>query len=188
MIIRNILAAGTLALILAVGVGQTIESAPAPESGVARAEPLTDGKIAMIAVVANDSDIAYAHLALALSSDPAVRSFAKTMLMDHAAVNDLAGALAGELGIEPAESEISRQLLEQRLQIIDELTTLRGAAFDKRYAGSELAYHEFVNSALREQFIPAAQSPEFRAALEQALTVFEGHERLAQEMVRSVNQ
>lgn len=185
---QNILAGSALALILAIGVGQTIESAPAPDSGVAQAEPLTDGKIAMIAVVANNSDIAYAHLALALSSDPAVRGFAKTMVEDHAAVNDLAGELAGELGIEPAESEISRQLVDQRRQIIDELTGLRGAAFDKRYADSELAYHEFVNNALREQFIPAAQNPEFRSALEQALTVFEGHEKLAREMVESVNR
>ncbi len=152
------------------------------------APPLTDGEIAMIAVVADNNDIAYAHLALALSTNPAVRSFANTMIQDHGAVNELAGSVVERIGVEPTESDVSRQLQEQARMVIDELTQLRGSDFDRRYAEHELSYHEFVNEALREQFIPAAQNVEFRQALKDALVIFEAHEQLAREMVKSVDQ
>lgn len=161
----------------------------APEgtgAGMAPDPALSDGQIAMIAVLAGNVDISYAHLAMALSSDPAVRRFARTMLQDHAAVNEQAGALVQRLGVEPVESDVSRQLERDARAIIDELTGLRGADFDRRYAENELAYHEFVNTALRDQFIPGADNPEFRKALEGALTLFEAHEKLARDLVDSV--
>lgn len=171
-------------LMVAIGFSQATGSS----NRVATVEPLTDTKIAMIAVVAGNIDIRYAHLAMALSSDPTVRGFAGTMLADHAAINQAAGEVARKHGIEPEESEISRKLLEDSREIMGELTALRGAEFDRRYAANELAYHEFVNSALREQFIPAVQNEGFGDALEKALAVFEGHERLARSMVESVDR
>lgn len=184
----TILAAGMITILTAIGFGHAIESnGPSGDAdAVATVDPLTDGKIAMIAVVAGNVDITYAHLAMALSSDPAVQRFARTMIADHAAINELASGLVGDLGIEPVESEISRNLRQQSRAIVDELTGLRGKEFDRRYAANELEYHEFVNTALREQFIPAVQDDRFRDALRDALAVFEGHEKLARDMVRSV--
>jgi len=72
--------------------------------------------------------------------------------------------------------------------IIDELTALRGAGFDRRYAANELEYHQFVNTALREQFIPSVQDPRLRDALTNALAVFEGHGKMARNMVRSIGR
>ena len=43
---------------------------------------LGDAQIAHIAVTADNIDIAYAHLALALSDNPAVRRFAETMISE----------------------------------------------------------------------------------------------------------
>lgn len=181
MNIRKAVAA--LAMAIALFVGLQGSTAIASDSS---SPAITDGEIAMIAVVAGGIDVQYAHLALALSKNPAVRDFAKTMVQDHPSVNEQAGALVSRLGIEPVPSDISRQLQAQAAQIVDDLTGLRGAEFDRRYAENELAYHEFVNTALREQFIPGAQNPEFKAALEGALVVFEGHEKLARAMVESV--
>lgn len=189
MSLKTTITSAAILVVLAIGVGQAIGSSANPATdATVEVDPLTDGKIAMIAVVADNNDIAYAHLAMALSSNPDVRRFAQTMLQDHAAVNELAGELAARLGIEPAESDVSRQLEAQAKTVIDRLTPLRGAEFDRTYAQNELAYHEFVNEALREQFIPAAQNEEFKAALEQALVVFEGHEKLARDLVASVNR
>jgi len=187
---KSILFAGLLTILFTIGIGYAIESGRHGTRGtdIVAVDPLTDGKIAMIAVVAGNIDIAYAHLAMALSSDPAVRRFARTMLTDHAAVNEGAGKLVEKIGIEPVESEISRTLRKQSRAIIDELTALRGAEFDRRYAANELEYHEFVNTALRDQFIPSVQDPRFRGALEDALAVFEGHEKMARSMVRSVGR
>lgn len=193
------LGAAVLGLLIAIGVSVSgvVSSADAMADGMAADAmadgmatdaALTDGEIALIAVVADNNDIAYAHLALAISSNPAVRRFARTMLQDHSAVNEQAGALVGRIGVEPVESDVSRQLQEQARTLIDELTRLRGADFDRRYAENELSYHEFVNAALRDQFIPAAQNTEFREALQGALVLFEGHEQLARDLVDTIGR
>lgn len=189
MSLKSIFLTGLITILFAIGLGQAVESNRGPGGdGVATVDPLTDGKIAMIAVVAGNIDIRYAHLAMALSSNPDVRRFAQTMIADHAAINELAGELVGDLGIEPVESDISRTLRQQSRALVDELASLRGTGFDRRYAANELEYHEFVNTALREQFIPAVQNERFRDALRDALAVFEGHEKLARSMVRSVER
>lgn len=54
-----------------------------------------DLEIAHSAYTAGDIDIRYAHLALGLSEEAAVRGFAETMIRDHA---DAAGALVKQLG------------------------------------------------------------------------------------------
>ena len=108
------------------------------------------------------------------------------MLRDHTAVNDQALALVGELGITPQDNAVSQSLLDQSEALVDEMRQLDGAAFDRRYAENELAYHQFVNGAVGEIFIPNAQTPELRALLESALTVFEVHEGHAEGMVAAV--
>lgn len=156
--------------------------------GPAPASALSDAEIAMVAVVAGKVDISYAHLATALSSNPDVRRFAQTMIRDHGAVNEQAGALVKRLGVEPVESDLSRNLQAEARGIIDELATLRGEDFDRRYAENELAYHEFVNTALRDQFIPAVRNDEFREALKGALVLFQAHEKLARDLVERVGR
>lgn len=59
-------------------------------------QPMNDLQIAHAAYTAGGLDIRYAHLALAISENDAVREFAQTMIRDHTAVNDAAGALIAE--------------------------------------------------------------------------------------------
>jgi adenosylmethionine-8-amino-7-oxononanoate aminotransferase len=65
---------------------------------VAQAD-LNDLEMAHVAVVASNIDIRYAHLALALSENQAVREFAETMIRDHSAVNAQVAALAKRLNV-----------------------------------------------------------------------------------------
>jgi len=51
---------------------------------------LNDLEFAHVAYIADIIDIQYAHLALGISQNPAVREFAQTMIRDHEAVNDQA--------------------------------------------------------------------------------------------------
>ena len=67
--------------------------------GAARAEEaMNDLEIAHAAYTAGGLDIRYAHLALALSENEAVHAFARTMIRDHTAVNEAAGALIAACG------------------------------------------------------------------------------------------
>jgi putative membrane protein len=71
---------------------------------------LNDLEIAHVAYTADSIDIRYAHLALAISENPAIREFAKTMIRDHEAVNEQALALVAKLDVAPQDNFLSRQL------------------------------------------------------------------------------
>ena len=62
---------------------------------------LNDLEIAHVACTADVVDIRYAHLALAISKDPKIHEFARTMIRDHAAVNEQAEALLQKLNAQP---------------------------------------------------------------------------------------
>ncbi len=87
---------------------------------------LNDLEIAHVAYIADNIDIQYAHIALALSTNPDVRDFAKTMIRDHEAVNEQALALLKKLNADPQDNFLSQSLLEGAEKIVDELTALRG--------------------------------------------------------------
>ena len=157
--------------------------------GVARAESpaeLNDLQIAHVAYVADNIDIRYAHLALAISPDPAVRAFAETMIRDHTAVNEQALALLKKLNAEPQDNFLSQSLKENAEKLIDEMSQLRGAAFDRRYAENELAYHKAVNDLVENSFIPNIENTEVRALFEAGLEIFKAHEGHAAMMVEKV--
>jgi len=135
-----------------------------------------DFEIAHIAYTAGNIDIRYAQLALALSDDPKVREFAELMVRDHTAVNNKALTLTSRLHIIPQDNATSQQLSERAKEIRNELSNLRGAAFDKRYVANELEYHKFVNGALENGLIPNATNAELKTLLTSALQTFKVHE------------
>lgn len=150
------------------------------------AAKLNDLEIAHVVLVADDIDIRYAHLALAISKNPEVRNFAETMIRDHTAVQEQAGALAKKLNLTPKENGVSAELLKNSEGLVAEMRALDGAAFDKRYADNELAYHMFVNGAVETIFIPNAQNAELKALLQAGLEIFKVHQGHAEAMVKAV--
>lgn len=170
----------TLTLAPALALALALAAAgPAAQAG----EPMTDLEIAHAAYTAGGLDIRYAHLALAISEDPAVRAFAETMIRDHSAVNEAAGALIAELNVTPQDNALSRALVEGAAAKRAELATLAGAAFDCAYAANELGYHRVVNQTVAENFIPSVTVAPLKALLEDALVTFRAHEAHAAHMV-----
>ena len=149
-------------------------------------DQMNDLQIAHTAYTAGQLDIRYAHLALAISNNPAVIEFARTMIRDHTAVNEQALALLQKLDVGPQDNFLSRQLNEQAEQLIAEMSDLSGAAFDRRYAENELGYHRAVNGLVEGTFIPNIDNAEVKALFEQALTIFRAHERHAEMMVAAL--
>ncbi len=166
----------SLALISTISVGAQAES-PAD---------LNDVEIAHVAYTADSIDIRYAHLALAISKNPAVHEFAQTMIRDHSAVNDKALALLLKLNVSPQDNFLSRQLNGQSDQLVEEMIRLRGAAFDRRYAENELGYHQAVNGLVEGSFIPNIENPEVKALFEEAIVIFKAHEKHAEKMVAAL--
>ena len=150
------------------------------------AADLNDLEIAHVAYTADNIDIRYAHLALAISDNPEIHKFAKTMIRDHEAVNEQALALLNKLGAQPVNNFLSQSLTEGSIKLIDEMSQLRGAAFDKRYAENELAYHQAVNDLVANTFIPNIENEEVKALFEAGLKIFRNHESHAEMMVKAV--
>jgi len=144
---------------------------------------LNDLQIAHVAYVADNIDIRYAHLALAISENDAVRDFARTMIRDHTAVNEQALALLKKLNAQPQDNFLSQELQKNAAKLVDEMSQLRGDAFDTRYAGNELAYHQAVNGLVENAFIPNIENAEVKALFEAGLKIFKAHEGHAEQMV-----
>jgi len=64
------------------------------------------------------------------------------------------------------------------------MSQLTGAAFDRRYAENELAYHQAVNGLVAGTFIPNIEHPEVKALFETAIVIFKAHEKHAEKARR----
>lgn len=150
-------------------------AAPAPSETAAASPALTDPQIAHIAVTANTIDIEAGRVAEAKATRSEVRDFAQTMITDHAAVNDQAGALAQRLGVVPEDNDVSRSLQAGATEAVTQLEGLSGAAFDSAYVEREIAFHQAVLDALDQTLIPSATNAELRTLLEQVRPAFAAH-------------
>jgi putative membrane protein len=147
----------------------------------------TDPQIAHIAYTAGEIDIKAAEQALKKSKNRDVRAFAKDMVRDHKAVNAQALALVKQLNVKPEDNPTSRSLVQQAEAKRQELASLKGAAFDRAYAASEVAYHQQVNGALQTTLIPAASNGELKNLLQTGLKIFQGHEQHAAQLVNELS-
>lgn len=147
---------------------------------------LNDLEIAHVAYTADLIDIRYAYLALAKSKNPAIHKFARTMIRDHSAVNDRALALLKKLKASAQDNFLSQSLNASSDKVVEELSQLSGAAFDRRYAENEFAYHKSVNGLVEGTFIPNIEHPEVKALFEEALIIFRAHEKHAEKMAAAV--
>lgn len=150
-------------------------------------EKMNDLEIAHTAYTAGGLDIRYAHLALALSENEAVREFANVMIRDHSAVNEEAVALIQKLNVTPQDNGLSQALVKGAAEKRAEFVKLSGKAFDCAYAQNELGYHQIVNQTVEGKFIPWATVEPLKALLEDALVTFKAHEKHAENMVSGLH-
>ena len=101
-------------------------------------------------------DVAAGRQALAKSRNEAVREFARTMVRDHAAVNDRALALLKKLWVAPEANATSASLTRQAEEQARRLGGPSGAAFDQAYAENEVAFHRTGNA----ERVPASNGGE----------------------------
>ncbi|ESW82983.1 MULTISPECIES: DUF4142 domain-containing protein [unclassified Mesorhizobium] len=144
------------------------------------ADKPTDPQIAHIAYTAGVLDVEAAKQALKKSKNKEVVDFAKDMVRDHEAVNKQALDLVKKLKVTPEDNPTSKALTKAAAEERAKLAKLKGAAFDKAYVASEVAYHKQVNGALETLLIPSASNAELKSLLETGLKIFQGHEQHAE--------
>ena len=156
-----------------------------PASSREAAAP-NDAQIAHIAYTAGQLDMDAGKQALAKSHNKAVRSFAQTMIRDHAAVNDQAVALVKKLGVTPQDNATSKALARQANETAVELSKLSGKSFDRAYIQNEVAFHRTVNGALNTTLIPSAHNAELKSLLKTGLTLFQEHQKHAEQLAKNL--
>ena len=75
------------------------------------------------------------------------------------------------LKITPKDNEISRTLGRMRPPRSKELSSLKGAAFDKAYLDNEVAYNKTVEDVLETLLIPSASNAELKSLLQRGLKI-----------------
>lgn len=148
----------------------------------AQSAKLTDPQIAHIAYTAGVIDVTAAKQALEKSDNKDVKSFANDMVRDHEAVNDKALALVKKLKVTPEDNDTSRTLSKNAAAKLQELSKLKGSAFDKAYVDNEVAYHQAVDDALETLLIPSASNAELKSLLQTGLKIFQGHKQHAEQV------
>ncbi len=170
-------------MVSAVALALALTSTQATAQDVA---DMNDLEFAHIAYTADNIDIRYAHLALALSTNPDIHAFANTMIRDHTAVNEAALGLLEKLGATAQENALSQTLNANAEEIINSFVKLRGSDFDAAYAANELAYHRAVSDLVENTMIPNIDNAEVKALFQQGLEIFKAHEGHAEMMVKAL--
>lgn len=159
--------------------------AETPPAGAAAAA-LSDAEVAHITVTANEIDAELGQLALQRSEDPDVRGFAQRMVTEHRAVNEQAAALAGRLGVTPADNEVSQSLRADAVAVRQRLEGLEGTEFNRAYIQREVRYHEQVLDAIDGVLLPSASNAELRDLIEQVRPAIAAHLDHARSLQRQV--
>ena len=152
----------------AVSPAQPVETAPpAPPTAARRTEigPVNDATISAMVLASNYTDISYAQLAPARAMRQDVREFARRMLTDHTAVNQLVRDLLARLDMSPVDNIASLDLRDESSENRDIMRELSGYAFDSTYIENEVRYHRKFLTSLDEIMIPRSRNDELRTLL-----------------------
>ena len=101
-------------------------------------------------------------------------------------MNKAALDLLEKLGATAQDNFFSQALNEGAEKIINDVSVLRGAEFDRAYAANELTYHQTVNDLVENTMIPNIDNAEVKALFEQGLSIFKAHEGHAEMMVKAL--
>lgn len=142
----------------------------APSGTGALSAPLGDAEFVRRAVVANRFEIEEAQLALAQGSDPRLKEFARTMVMDHGmALKDLEAA-ARMAGVTLPDKKFD----ETHQAKINAISRKKGADFDQQYRADQRQAHDDA-IALLVAYQQSGKSEQLKAWAIKALPVVRKH-------------
>jgi putative membrane protein len=94
--------------------------------------------------VAGKAEVELGKLASERAIDPDVKAFAQMMVRDHSRADDELGKIAKSLDI-----QMPTQLDPMHRELVDRLSKLKGAEFDREYMSAMVKGHEDVAGLLR---------------------------------------
>jgi putative membrane protein len=142
--------------------------------------------VVAIILAANNTDLSYARLVPARSSNAEVKAFAQRMLTDHTILNARVNEIARREGITAEDNAISLDFRDHSAQRRDILRELEGAKFDSTYAANEVQYHQELLDAIDKVLLPNTRTPELREFVTQLRPAVSAHLAHAEQVKASV--
>jgi putative membrane protein len=141
-----------LAIVLAVAGITYAQAASGQTSGTTRTAPrpsepftrLDSREFVNRMAVAGMAEVELGKLASERAMDPDVKAFAQMMVRDHSRADDELGKIAKSLDI-----QVPTQLDSMHRELVDRLSKLKGAEFDREYMSAMVKGHEDVAGLLR---------------------------------------
>ena len=154
--------------------GNAVAMPNAADSNNAAAR-LSEAQIAMVADLANSSEIEQGKLAQNKAKAASVKKFAAMMVKHHTDAKAEQAKLFKQLNLTPTQcpNETTRQQAGEKT-----LTSLRaasGTSFDARYIDSQVEAHQKVLDALDNELLPAATEQKLIDGLNKMKTTVQNH-------------
>jgi putative membrane protein len=123
---------------------------------------VTQANVVAIVLAANNTDVSYARLVPARSSNADVKSFAQRMLTDHTLLNTRIMDISNRDYITAEDNVVSLDFRDHSAVRRDMLRELTGAKFDSAYIANEIQYHQDLLDAISAVLVPSTKPGELR--------------------------
>ncbi|UPT74718.1 MAG: DUF4142 domain-containing protein [Elusimicrobiota bacterium] len=155
---------------------RTTHLANPPVAGISEAEA-----VAVLDLV-NQDEIAFAQKAVEKSKNEEVLAFARQMIVDHGENR----RKLGEIGIQPANGELSNKLRDKHLGISRKLDRAEGSDFDRAYIGAMVDGHNGLLEKIDKKLAPAAKTAALATHVQDTRPVVEAHLEHARRIKRGL--
>ena len=128
-------------------------------------EALTDGQMAKVSDLVNNSEVTLGQLAQRKAKNAAVRAFASKMVKHHEQALREQAKLVKKFNVTPADSPTAASLKTDGEKTLQSLEASDAASFDALYVKSQVDGHQKALDLLDTSLIPSAKTPEVAEAL-----------------------
>jgi len=147
--------------------GTTTPTAPKPE--------LSESQVAMLADLANTSEIEQGKLAQTKAKAPSVKKFAGMMVKHHTDAKNEQKKLFDSLKLTPMQSQNATTLKNSADETLSTLRGTQAADFDRTYMDGQVAAHQQVLELIDQQLLPAATDQPLIDGLKKMRATVESH-------------
>jgi putative membrane protein len=137
-------------------------------------------KFAGAAAQGGMTEVELGRLALQHAADSSVREFGQRMVTDHTAANAELKAIAARKNI-----QIPTEVSSDQKSMIEQLSKLSGAEFDKKYMSGMVKDHEEDVKDFQTQGNDGAD-PDIKAFATKTLPILQGHLQMARDAAKKV--
>ena len=158
----------------------------APQASTAAISPaLSEGQIARVTELANNSELERAKLAQTKAAS--VKQFAAMMIKHHSEAKIEQAKLYKQLGLTATQSQTATELAADSAKALGALRDADAASFDVSYIDDQIEAHQRLLDTIDRELMPAAKDQALVAGLKNMRTTVVAHLAEAKRVFAEIN-